>query len=542
MPENTHRRRSTSRPPSSRIGGPLGSLVHLIMQAIRWLLVHGLSTVTYFLGLIFGTIFSLFTTRPLHMFSEARRLGLFASVPKYVVLGLTMSMAWYFLRDPLWQHMLPWPTGHVYTAPDAPAANIAELASRLQRIENALSSISLDTEKGKVRADNEARSHMELVGRLGALESKVVAESKKAADVEAQYRNVAREGLKVVRQEVEALQAQHQQQQQQQRHHEKSDVVGSDEEARAKLKALEERVGSMESGVKEALELGKKAGSSAGTGSAWWSKLASGSASKAGLTIKSSDGQDVSGLIGHLVESAVSMYSKDILARPDYAHHSNGAFIIPTLTSPTYELRPTTLRGLIFGRLSGTPFPIGRSPLNALHHDVHSGYCWPFAGTEGQLAVSLAVPIYITDVTIDHVAKEVALDIRSAPREMEVWGLVEGKDNIAKLNAWNIEKAKRKEEAKERGEEVEAEEEYPKTLPKAQPYIRVASFRYDINAPNNVQTFPVLQEIRDLGVDFAVVALRVKNNWGKNELTCLYRLRVHGEMLGEKPLPYSEDL
>lgn len=533
--QSRHRRRSTSRPPSSRIGGPLGSLVHLIMQATRWLLVHCLSTATYFLGLIFGTVFSLFTTRPRRMLSEARRFGLFASLPKYFFLALTISMAWYFLQDPVWHHMPHWSTGHVYSAPDAPAANIAELVARLQRIENVLSGISLDAEKGKVRAEHEGKSHLEFVGRLGALENKVMAESKKAAESEMQYRSAAREGLNVVKQEMEALQAQVQHQQLQQRHQEKNDAIGSDEEARAKLKALEERVGSMEGGVKEALELGKKAG----TGYAWWNKLASGSASKAGLIIKSPDGQDVSGLIGHLVDSAVSMYSKDTVARPDFALHTNGAWIIPKLTSPTYEIRPTTLPGRIIGSLSGSTYPVGRSPLTALHHELHPGYCWPFPGSEGQLALSLAEPVYITDVTIDHVAKDVALDMRTAPREMELWGLVEGKDNIAKVSGWMAEKARRMEEAKERGEEME-EEEYPKTLPKSPQYVRVAHFSYDIHAPNNVQTFPILPEIRDLGVDFGVVALRVKNNWGRKELTCLYRLRVHGGRLGETPPPYSE--
>jgi len=86
---------------------------------------------------------------------------------------------------------------------------------------------------------------------------------------------------------------------------------------------------------------------------------------------------------------------------------------------------------------------------------------------------------------------------------------------------------------------VVEEEGYPKTLPKSPQYIRIASFRYDIHAPNNVQTFPVLQEVRDLGVDFGVVALRVKNNWGRKEFTCLYRLRVHGQSLEEMPPPYS---
>ena len=471
------------------------------------------------------------------MLSDARRLGFFATMTKYVILALTISMAWYFLQDPLWQHMPHWPTRHVYTAPDAPAANIAELAARLQRIENALSGISLDAENGKMRADNEAKSHLELAGRLGALESKVVTDSKKAAEAELQYRNVAREGFQVVKQEVEVLQAQVQRQQTQ-RHQEKSNAVGSDEEARAKLRALEERVGGMESGVKEALELGKKVGGAA-AGPAWWSKLASGSASKAGLTIKSSDGQDVTTLIGYLVDSAVSMYSKDILARPDFALHSSGARLIPSLTSPTYELRPTTLRSRIIGSLTGDGYAIGRPPITALHHELHTGYCWPFPGTEGQLAVKLAAPTYITDVTIDHVAKEVAFDMRSAPRNMELWGLVEGADNIAKVKEWTAEKAKRREEAREQGEEVE-EEEYPKTLPRSPQYVRVANFSYDIHAPSNVQTFPVLQDIRDLGVDFGVVALRVKNNWGRDEFTCLYRLRVHGQSMGEMPLPHPE--
>jgi len=77
---------------------------------------------------------------------------------------------------------------------------LQELAARLQRIENALSGISLDAENGKMRADNEAKSHLELAGRLGALESKVVTDSKKAAEAELQYRNVAREGFQVVKQ------------------------------------------------------------------------------------------------------------------------------------------------------------------------------------------------------------------------------------------------------------------------------------------------------------------------------------------------------
>ena len=63
-------------------------------------------------------------------------------------------------------------------------------------------------------------------------------------------------------------------------------------------------------------------------------------------------------------------------------------------------------------------------------HEVQNGHCWAFAGGgEGQLGVALASPILMEEVTVDHVAKSIAFDMRSAPRQMEVWGLDEGKDD-----------------------------------------------------------------------------------------------------------------
>jgi SUN domain-containing protein 1/2 len=79
-----------------------------------------------------------------------------------------------------------------------------------------------------------------------------------------------------------------------------------------------------------------------------------------------------------------------------------------------------------------------------LHHELQTGHCWPFAGSEGKLGVALAFPILVEEVTIDHVAKLIVFDMRSAPREMEVWGLVEGKDNIARVREWKEDLAARK--------------------------------------------------------------------------------------------------
>jgi SUN domain-containing protein 1/2 len=154
------------------------------------------------------------------------------------------------------------------------------------------------------------------------------------------------------------------------------------------------------------------------------------------------------------------------------------------------------------------------------------------SGSYGQLGVMLALPAVISDITIDHVAKEVAFDLGTAPRDMEVWGQVDGKDNAVKVATWRAEQAARRGAAEEAGEpisEADIEDVYPSTLPKDVPFIRLASFTYDIHAPLNVQTFPVRQEVRDLELDFGVVALVIKNNWGKDGYTCLYRFLVHGQ-------------
>ncbi|KAF8144156.1 hypothetical protein K438DRAFT_1632348, partial [Mycena galopus ATCC 62051] len=160
-------------------------------------------------------------------------------------------------------------------------------------------------------------------------------------------------------------------------------------------------------------------------------------------------------------------------------------------------------------------------PVTALDHDIHDGHCWPFAGSYGQLGIVLGNLVYIDAITIDHVAAAVAVSRRtSAPKDMEVWAMVEGRDNVAKLEAWRAEMT-----------QGAHEPERPKMLPKFPEFIRIASLQYDMYSPNNIQTFPVNAEIRNLRIDFGVVVLVVTSNWGMAEYTCLYRIRVHGQRM-----------
>jgi SUN domain-containing protein 1/2 len=478
-----------------------------------------------FAGRVFGLIYDLLLNRPGRFTRRHSNRLLMAAT--WVTALAVAYLAYTLSQRPLSQLFSPSPSP-IFVAPDTPAANIDELNTRLRQIEAVVSSLSKSLDSSRAQLDAESRNQAAMGGRISALET---------------YRSSADQGIHAIRHQIDSFHTQLDavaklaQERSPGTISNPSEIVVSDEEARTLLRRLEERVAGMEDNVQEALELGKNAVNvdpsfSNEKGAAWWNKLASGVNS--GLTIKTIDGQDITNLIRHLVDGAVSMYGKDVIARQDFALASAGAQVIPSLTSLTLTVQPPTVRRKIMGWISGTGYLEGRPPVTALHHDIHEGHCWPFEGSQGHLGVALKAPVFISDVTIDHVAKEVASDIRGAPKDMELWGMVEGKNNQEKVLRWReeqaLQKAARKAEAEARGEEwTEELEEYPKMLSTNPPYIRIAKFTYDIDGPNNIQTFPALPEIQELGIDFGIVTLLIQSNWGRPESTCLYRLRVHGE-------------
>ncbi|KAI0303780.1 hypothetical protein B0F90DRAFT_1667162 [Multifurca ochricompacta] len=504
-------------------GGLLGRIVNLVLRAFIGLLIfvfRALAVVMNTVGQALGGAFDALFNKPAHWIRRSNP----ALLLKWLIVAAVLYSALSGLRRTNlagYIPSLPSQTTH-YEAPDVPAANIIEISARLQALENALAGLSIDSGQSRARIDSQARSHSDVTGRLGALESRLQKEGLRVAEDRNADRVVASQGLQSVRHEIETLRSIVTAVQVQQSGREANSGPTSDDEARAKLSSLEERVGSVEGGLREALELGKSSVKTGGAvaGAAWWNKITS--SGKKALTIKASDGQDVTELIGHLVDTAMMRLSKDGIAKADFALHSGGASIVPSLTSDTLEIMPKGLRQQIIGYLTGNGFAIGRPPITALHHETHNGHCWPFVGDQGQLGVLLAHPVRIEEVTIDHVERDVAWDMRSAPRQMEVWGFVEGAKNLAKVAAWEVSQ-------NEAGLEIPMQ---PKSLPYSAKYVRIAQFAYDIDAPNAVQTFPVDEDIRALELDFGLVVLRVLSNWGK-EFTCLYRFRVHGEKLEE---------
>ncbi|WVQ71662.1 hypothetical protein IAR50_001202 [Cryptococcus sp. DSM 104548] len=227
------------------------------------------------------------------------------------------------------------------------------------------------------------------------------------------------------------------------------------------------------------------------------------SAPSSTVTIKSSKGDDLTSLFTSLIDTALLRYSKDTLARTDYALFTAGARVIPHLTSDTLTLR--TASGIGKWAL-GRKDVQGRPPATALHPDISVGSCWPFQGGEGSLGVMLVDRVVVGDVTIEHAPKELAIDVATAPKTVKVMGLVDTEENREKLASYWAEN--------------------PSDEPTDEDYLPLGTFSYDPSAYSHIQTFPVPSDVVNLGIPVGVVIFKVESNWG-GDLTCLYRVRVH---------------
>ncbi|KZV73047.1 hypothetical protein PENSPDRAFT_324965 [Peniophora sp. CONT] len=515
VPKNSKPKRS-----ARSLGALTGRAVNVVLRLILFALSESLRA----LGRVLGTAFDALIRKPAKILGSTN----FAPFVQAAVVAAIIYGLYTGLRSAdLGRIFGGGGAVPVYTPPDVPAANIAELGARLQALENALGKLSFEAAHERARLD----AHADVGSKLENLRKDF---SRADGDRQAE-RAQASQIVMSVRREVEGL---------------RKDVEGKEKEwegrgkidekeikelekaakaEAARVALLEERLGGVEGGLREALDLARKTPVAVPDKShapAWWTKLSTFSGK--GLSIKGSNGEDVTELIGALVDEAVLRTQKDGLARADFALHSGGARVIPSLTSPTLDAPPRGLREALHGLLTGSGAPVGRPPVYALHHDTSAGMCWPFSGSSGTLGVALARPAFIDAVSVDHLARELAWDVRSAPRGMEVWGLVEGRENLEKVLAWEMSRSMA---CAADPECEEGGDTYPPELPRSAKYVRIASFEYDARGGKPVQTFDVDEGVKALGVDFGVVVLRVTGNWGA-EYTCLYRVRVHGVMLG----------
>ncbi|KAK9693761.1 hypothetical protein K7432_013745 [Basidiobolus ranarum] len=204
-------------------------------------------------------------------------------------------------------------------------------------------------------------------------------------------------------------------------------------------------------------------------------------------------------LIEEMIQNSLVKYTADTIARPDFALYYSGARVVTELTSPSYLPQSGSTFDKFAQILGMNTLKYGNPPAMAMYPDTHLGKCWAFSGTQGQLTIQLSRTINATDFTIEHVDQQVAIDLRSAPKELEVYGLVANS----------------------------GDEDEPKNFEE----FLLARYEYD-TAQNRIQTFSV-DPHQKVYKPVKYVQLRVLSNHGHPDFTCIYRFRVHGKLSNE---------
>lgn len=213
----------------------------------------------------------------------------------------------------------------------------------------------------------------------------------------------------------------------------------------------------------------------------------------------------------------ISQGSKELLATlPDYASLLVGASVWPYVTSPTYKR--TSGQGFIYFLYSvfGRGPRVLPPPALAISPSTEVGECWPFPEGSGDIGIKLSEPIYVSHVTVDHVSKQQAIDISSAPKNMEFW--IKVPDAAAKNE---LESALPEPPGQWYRDGHTAEQTGGE-------WVRVHTFMYDIHSDSAAQTVQLPIDLERLGISSRIVAFRILDNWGQPSYTCLYRVRVHG--------------
>lgn len=210
-----------------------------------------------------------------------------------------------------------------------------------------------------------------------------------------------------------------------------------------------------------------------------------------------------------------------------------GAIIEPYITSPTKTTHRPFAQRLRAWSL-GLYYPEGFGPLAALGPWDDMGDCWcapppdHLHAGRAQLGVLLPRKIFPTELVIEHIPASATFDIHSAPKEIELWGLIE--DDTARDAVGNAIFPLLPDDSTAVNPRDKAWKYVDPMRMLDYRYIRLGKWKYDIHSANNIQTFQVPVDLQHFDAVVNKVVVRSLNNWGYTTYTCFYRLKLHGEL------------
>ncbi|KAK4339472.1 hypothetical protein RND71_040934 [Anisodus tanguticus] len=190
-----------------------------------------------------------------------------------------------------------------------------------------------------------------------------------------------------------------------------------------------------------------------------------------------------------IVEKEIEKHAADGLGRVDYALASGGARVVKhsdpfiTKSGGGAVVSLLTSRNVVSNDAQKILTPSFGEP----------GQCFPLKGDSGFVQIQLRTAIIPEAVTLEHVAKSVAYDRSSAPKNCRISGWLH-------------------------------DEKETDLAASSEKMVLLTEFIYDLDK-SNAQTFDVLESAGSSVID--TIRFDFTSNHGKPH-TCIYRLRVHG--------------
>lgn len=217
------------------------------------------------------------------------------------------------------------------------------------------------------------------------------------------------------------------------------------------------------------------------------------------------------------------------LREVNYFSVGMGALVDPKYTSKTRHPRTNTLGKWLVsktGVVTKKPHP----PAIALLPWSEATDCWCADSTtseEGmaQLAVKLQRKIYPRELTIEHIPGPATRDIASAPKDFEVWVQLDNATEAARVQEHlDIHIPPRFDDFQDGcvGKPPSGEKNW----------VCVAADRYHIHSHNFIQSFIIWPATEHMQMAASRIAVRVLRNWGSEDHTCMYRVRITGSEVG----------
>lgn len=238
-----------------------------------------------------------------------------------------------------------------------------------------------------------------------------------------------------------------------------------------------------------------------------------------------------------MIKKALQKYVAHTISKPDFADPAAGAKINFALTSPSYNWHDRLefssrqiykfLGTLGFGRMK-----VNR-PTMAFSNDVSLGSCWPFTGQSGQIGLNLGTMINPTDIGIIHVRPDQSPNPSSAPRRVSLWVQIldlETRNKVRTLvNQNSLSSSTNAEKTNKLQNWFSSSSSSLGMMPLD--YVKILDAEYQLDGGDEFQVFPVPFYLRDLHLETSRVIFKVEDNWGNEDFTCIYRLRLFGSKI-----------